>query len=881
MPQIQSFDPLLGSIAGVPDLSTLSDLPEDPNILENEDGSADILDLDDTSGLETVGFFENLAESVIDDQELDEIASDLLEKLENDGESRKKRIEQYEEGIRRTGLGEDAPGGAQFQGASKVVHPILAEACVDFSARAIKELFPHNGPVKAAVIGAYNKGSLDRAEVKVRGMNWQLTKGIPEYRDELEQLLTQTPMGGSQYQKFWVEDGCIRTEFVPVDNVLLPFAAGSFYRAQRVTHVQDITQQTFDDRVRSGLYRDIDDLGEPGDMPEETKAQKATDKVEGRTSGDAYNTDGLRRVFEVYTWLSLDNDGETDRSAPYIVTIDEYSEVVLSIYRNWEEGDAKCKKLDWMVEYKFIPWRGAYGIGLPHLIGGIAAALTGALRALLDSAHINNAATMLKLKGGRVTGQSTSVEVTQIQEIEAPAGVDDIKKIAMPMPFNPPSPVLFQLLGFLETAGKNVIATSEELMSQVGDRTPVGTTMALIEQGSSTYAAIHSRLHHSQAKALEIISRLNRTFPEVLEEINEATGDSLTPEDFSVTSDIEPVSDPNIFSESQRYAQFQAVMQMTQDPNVKWDKNALYQIGMKLLKFPFGKEVLPPIPEAHEADPVDENVFATKGLAIKAFMEQDHIAHLTSHLLFCTSPIYGANPLMSVPTVPLLLDHCKEHLAMFYSLHAKAAMGAMGEMSQMTGGDPDAVAHQGLALADQEIAKHLTPIMPMLQQAMQIATASAPKPPLDPSSQAAIQIGMAEIQRKTQMDQATLQADQAKMQGDMQYDQAKLQAEQQREDARLQIEQMKQQAETAIAQMKLEGEQRREEMAAHIELMKGENKNREHQITELMKNTQDNLANIIVEKLKLGQQASLMQEQPESNAVNTNDAQLAETLTSK
>ena len=258
--------------------------------------------------------------------------------------------------------------------------------------------------------------------------------------------------------------------------------------------------------------------------------------------------------------MRLEEDSETEgRRAPYILTIDEASGKVLALYRNWEYGDEKLTKLDWYVEFKFIPWRGAYAIGLPHLIGGLSAALTGTLRALLDSAHINNSQTMLKLKGGRINGQNDRIEPTQVLEIEGAPGVDDVRKIAMPMPFNPPSSTLYNLLGWLTTAAKGVVTTAEEKIGEANANTPVGTTQALIEQGAKVFSAIHARLHRSQAKNLAIISRLNHWY---LDEMDNESGTEIEVRDFAENNDIRPVSDPNIFSETQRLAQAQAVLQM-------------------------------------------------------------------------------------------------------------------------------------------------------------------------------------------------------------------------------------------------------------------------------------------------------------------------------
>ena len=420
---------------------------EQPEVEELPDGSA-IVRLDDLKGPEdNPDFYENLAEK-FDANDLSSVALKYLDLIEKDKDAREERDKQYEEGLRRTGLGHDAPGGAQFQGASKVVHPVMAEACVDFAARAIKELFPADGPVKTKILGEVSEEKVERAERKRDYMNWQLTEQIEEYRDEQEQMLTQLPLGGSQYLKLWYDENKRRpcAEFVPIDNIYLPFAAANFYTAERVTEVQDITQETFELRVNAGLYTDIMAY-KPSEMPDESKPEKANNKIEGRSS-KAENIDGIRRVFHIQTWMEWEDDEfSSGERAPYILMIDENDRSVVGLYRNWEDGDDTLAKLDWIIEFKFIPWRGAYAIGLPHLIGGLSAALTGALRALLDSAHINTAPTMLKLKGAKISGQSTTIEPTQVAEIEGAPGVDDVRKIAMPVPFNQPSPVLFQLLG--------------------------------------------------------------------------------------------------------------------------------------------------------------------------------------------------------------------------------------------------------------------------------------------------------------------------------------------------------------------------------------------------------------------------------------------------
>ena len=641
---------------------TLGDTPEE--YVENEDGSVDVPDLEPVdSTIEE--FYTNLAEG-IEESELHHIAAEYVELVEKDKEARKKRDEQYEEGIRRTGLGDDAPGGAQFDGASRVVHPVMAEACVDFASSAIKELFPPSGPVKTDYVGNVTKDEIERGDRKKEFMNWQLTKQMPEYYDELEQLLSQMPLGGAQYMKLRFDEALKRpvAEFIPIDEILLPYSATSFYTAQRMTHRQLITKHTYEQRVDCGFYRDIA-VSASGSTPEQTSSALATDKVEG-LSDTAYNEDGLRAVLEVYTWLDLDDDPiSKGEKAPYIVHIDEYSEKILALYRNWDDQDPTFDKLDWVVEFKFIPWRGAYGIGLPHLIGGLSAALTGSLRALLDSAHINNAPSMLKLKGARgQPGSNTQVNITEVTEIECPPNVTDIRAIAMPMPFNQPSPVLFQLLGWLTDAAKGVVSTSEEKIANAGNQMPVGTAMALIEQGSKVFSAIHGRLHRSQAKVLEILHRIDAKWMDTAEQQQKLGKILANREDFTGSLGVLPASDPSIFSETQRYAQLQALMQMSQDPSVPWNKAAIYKRLMDLMHVSQPDELLPIPPEPLTSDPLTECETALSGKPIQAEQSQDHMMHIQGHLSILASPLVMQNPLINPQGLQIIMGHIGEHIRM-------------------------------------------------------------------------------------------------------------------------------------------------------------------------------------------------------------------------
>ena len=757
-------------------------------VIEMEDGSVVVNFIPTKSPQEAPEFYSNLAEE-FDDSLLQSLSNEYLDLIDVDQESRKQRDKQYEEGLKRTGLGKDAPGGATFDGASKVVHPVMAEACVDFAASSSKELLPPEGVVKSNIKGNADRVKEETADRKVSFLNWQLSEQIPEYRDEMEQLLTQLPLGGSQFLKWRYDSEQARPtcEWVAIDNILLPYASTNFYTSPRVTEVQDITEDTFLQRVEQGIYIDIDTVySSDAPLNDQTSSQKANNKIEGKEE-PSKNIDGLRRVYEITCFMRLDDDPETEgRRAPYIMTIDETTSKVIALYRNWECNDEKFEKLEWYVEFKFIPWRGAYAIGLPQLIGGLSAALTGSLRALLDAAHINNSQTMLKLKGGRIGGQSDRIEPTQVIEIEGAPGVDDVRKIAMPMPFNPPSSVLFSLLGWLTDAAKGVVTTSEEKIGDANSNMPVGTTQALIEQGAKVFSSIHARLHRSQAKSLAIISRLNHWY---LQDMDNQSGTEVEVRDFAYNNDVRPVSDPNIFSETQRLAQNQALLQMaTSAPPGMFNIRAVYRRVLGQLKIPAIDEVLPNPLGAKESNPALENVSMTMGRAAAAYPDQDHIAHMKIHLEYAMNPAYGANPVIGPVFAPQALEHIKQHLTLHYLQSMRAyvaeAQGGRDTLELHQEKPLDQEAQQALAIAsqlvNQESQQTMAPFVQQIQglaqkvqqaqQAQQQQAAEA-----DPTASVILKTQMAETQRKQAESQARMQLENQKDQQEYQLKIAELQ----------------------------------------------------------------------------------------------------------
>lgn len=763
---------------------------DEMEVEDTEDGGAVVRMKNDRDVADKKAHFANIVEEV-DQGMLDDAVVELLDKIERDKDARSKRDKLYEEGLRRTGLGDDAPGGAQFSGANKVVHPMLVEACVDFSARFMKEIFPPSGPVKSKVLGTVDKEKLDKSRRKSEFMNWQTTQQMPEFRGELEQLSTQLPLGGGQYLKLMWSPQWRRptAEFIAIDDMYLPFAATNFYSAERKTHVQYLTKAEFNRRAKAGMYIDVD-LGSP-DQIDFSKASKANDKIEGRED-TSYNEDGLRTIFEIYTHLDFGDGME-----PYIISIDKSTRQALGLYRNWEPEDNRRKELDWIVEFPFVPWRGAYPIGLTHMIGGLSGAATGALRALLDSAHIQNIPTLLKLKGGP-GGQTINLQPTEVVEIEGGALVDDIRKLAMALPFNGPSPTLFQLLGFLVEAGKGVVQTSFEKLADQNPNAPVGTTLALIEQGMVVFSSIHSRLHNSMERVFGILHRINSAYLTEEDIEADAAGLDVRPEDFDGPMDIIPVSDPAIFSEAQRFAQVTAVQQRAAVLPQMYDARKVEEMFLRNLKLSPDDVLQPQIGE-DDVDPVSENVAATMGRPVYVLPKQDHIAHIQTHLAFLKSPLFGMNPAMVKTYLYPMAMHLRDHLLNFYLTQSHQAVERAEKEGLITDDANQQV--QVIMRVQQIIEQQLGSFAQELAKIDEMAQQFAPQPPQMPQdksmeiAQLNAQVQGQALQQRAQTDTQRLQVEQAKLVQKQQSDQQALADKQQARAEEMQREQMRQVAE--------------------------------------------------------------------------------------
>lgn len=737
---------------------------------------------DEAEANAVAAFYDNLVPQ-LDLNELDALALLVTEDIKRDVESRKDRDTQYTEAIKRTGLGKDSTGESAFEGASSVVHPMLAQASIDFAARTIKEIFPPNGPVKMFVPGKnISPERMKKADRKKEYMNWQFLKQMPEFRTELEKLLTQVPLGGSMYLRLTPDYSKRRRRpvplFVPIDKMSIPYAASNFYTAERQTYHESVTQLELDARIAEGMYVAPPEGIAPTSMtPEKTSPEKATDKVQGKDDTAAQNKDGTRIIYEV----SMETDfkkkpkGDPDGRLPYLISIDTITHKVLSVVRNWEEDDEFRDRMQWTVEFPCLPWRGPYSVGFGQFIGSLSGAATGALRALLDAALIQNSQTLMKIKGANFTGQQQRIAQTQIVELEGGASGSDIRSLLMPIPFPGPSGTLLELLGVLTDAGQGAIHIAMENIAEGRTDMPVGTTLALIEEGMRVMAAIHLRLYHSMDYVINILHRINRMYA-TEKEIKNDVGEVLAyRDDFEGPIDCIPVADPEVFSDVQRIAQAQIVADRAAIPGNEqiYDRRETEKLLLEKAKIQGIDRILIPVPKPIEMNQVNENVAMTLGRPVAAFPDQDHLSHIQTLLDFLTSPMFGQLPIIAPTFLRAALDHLKEHIVYWYvneyytlmkqSMNAddKKLDAVMKERDAETRAELDktlAVASKRVIAQAQTIFSKMN-IPQVVAQAQQLLQQYQPPPqmPVDPNQQA-------ETQRKAQADAQKAQADAAKIQ---------------------------------------------------------------------------------------------------------------------
>jgi hypothetical protein len=662
----------------VEEVGTTVDLENagDPNIEIIEDGSAII-------GEEDVpvasGFNANLAE-ILDEGYLGSLANELIEKVENDKSSREDWEQSYTKGLDLLGFKYEERT-RPFRGAASVHHPVLAQAVTQFQAMAYVELLPSDGPVRTQVVGAVNEQIQQAAERVKEYMNYEITHVMEDYNPEMDQLLFQLPLSGSAFKKVYYDENLQRaaSKFIPAEDVIVPYGASDLDSCDRIAQVVKMSMNDLRKKQVSGFYRDI--VLQPYDGDDVSNIQEKMDRIDG-TNPTNYRMDDMAELFEMHVDLDVEgfedinpkNGEPSGIKLPYVVTIDKGSNKVLSIYRNYNEGDLLKRKNHYFVHYKFLPGLGFYGFGLIHMIGGLTRTATSALRQLLDAGTLSNLPAGYKARGLRIRDDDQPLQPGEFRDVDAPNGV--IREALMPLPYKGPDAVLMQLLGFCVDAAKQFATVADMQLSEIGSsQTPVGTTMALMERGTKVMSAVHKRLHYAQKKEFELLAKIFKMALPPVYPFNVQGGPrQIKAVDFDDNIDILPVSDPNIFSMSQRVTLAQNQLQLAQSN-----------------------------PQMHN------------------LREQNHELHIKAHRTFMTSVLVKANPM----AVMNLVSHINQHVSLLATQTVDQAMIEEAEKLRQQYGDqvPPQVL-QGLQMQrataiDNEIVKITEQMVMEEQESMQ------------------------------------------------------------------------------------------------------------------------------------------------------------------
>ena len=767
------------------------------------------------------GFDANLAEE-IDARELSAKGAELVSFYENDEAARDEWKTRYKAGLKTLdpdgGLDEGEDERAT-RGLSIVVHPLIAEAATQFNAKAIAELYPSGGPIKSVIIGQPDEEIEEQGRRVREFMNYQITEEMPEYFPDLDQMLFHLPLVGQTFKKVWWDVNLDRqcSQFVKAEDFCVAPESKDLYTSPRYTHVIRMPKNEYNRYVQNGYYLQTSDAGSDDVDP----ADSVIGEIEGVDEYDDSNDDIITllemHVYDLFDGIDgeeMDEEDQDDNAValPYVITIDYDNQKIVSVRRNWREDDEMKKRRDWFVSYKFLPGLGFYGFGLYHMIGGLGKAATGSLRALLDSAAFSNMQGGFKLRG-RVTGGDVQVNPGEFVDLDST--VDDVNKAIMPLPFKEPSGSLFNLLGFMVEAGQRFASTADLNVGDVNPNAPVGSTVALIEQGSKAFSAIHKRLHYSQGQEFKMLAALNaENLPEEFTFSRAGAAETIYAADFDDRIDIVPVSDPNIFSTAQRIAQAQAVLQMAQAAPQLHDMYEAYKRMYAAIRIQNIDEILKKPEEAVQMDCIDENMSVMYGKPIRAFIEQDHEAHIAVHMQFLQDPSLAGNP--GAKTMqPILIAHIAEHIALLYRLRMQASV-AMPLPPLPDFKDPNFKFKDVDPEQDRLISQRAAEVVraaPQMKQIEAIRGVGQQGQGQGNPLEYAQQLAKLETEALTARTQAQIAADQAKAQSNIQIKQAEAKQD-------MQIEMAKAQADLQAKVTKLEAELQleREKNAAKLEM---------------------------------------------------------------
>ena len=684
----------------------------------------------------------NLAE-VLDSSSLNTLASELLDAFEQDKDSRKDWLDVFTKGLDLLGI-KTEEREEPFPGATGVNHPLLAEAVTQFQAQAYKELLPAGGPIKTRVMGNESPETMDQSQRVKEFMNYQITEVMKEYDPEMDSLLFYLPLAGSAFKKVYYDNllGRATSRLVKAEDLVVAYETTDLETSPRFTHVMSMTGNDLKKLQMNGTYRDIS-IGESGIDLEYNEAKEKIDELQGISPPIADYEE--YSVIELHVNLELPDIDDYGFAVPYVVTILEDRSEILSIRRNWEQGDELFNKKEYFVHYKFLPGLGFYGFGLIHMIGGLTKSATSVLRQLIDAGTLSNLPAGFKARGMRVQGEDEPLRPGEFRDVDVPGGT--IRDALMPLPYKEPSNVLAQLLGVIIESGRRFASIADMQVGDIGSQQlPVGTTVAMLERGTKVMSAIHKRLHFAQKKEFRLLASIfSKSLPPVYPYDVPGASREIKATDFDDRVDIIPVSDPNIFSMAQRVMLAQQELQMAQAAPQIHDLREAYKRMYEALEVKNIDAILPPAAQIPPRDPVSEQQAAMTGQPIKAFEFQNHDAYISAHSSFLQNPMMAQNQQAQLA----ISANIQEHQAMLYKQQIEQVLGQ--QLPELGAEIPPEVMNE-LAL----LAAQATQVVTGQAQAMAQAQANAQIDPI-------VQLKEQEIAQKAQSDALRSQVDLAKI----------------------------------------------------------------------------------------------------------------------
>jgi len=722
-------------------------------ILPTEDGGVEIdFEPQDQRGMNE-DFYANLAEEM-PDRELTRISSELLSEFDANRASRQEWEDAYKDGLELLGFTYEERT-QPFRGASGVTHPLLAEAATQFQAQAFNELLPPSGPVRTVVMGRETTEKQQQA-MRVRGfMNYYITNVMEEYTPDMDQMLFYLPLAGSTFKKTYYDEtlGRAVSKFVPAENLIVPYDTADLETCPNITQIVRMPLNDLRKRQIAGMYLDVEVLPAQKEI---TQLEGEFDKIDGQ---EPNQIDYDCTILECHVDLDLegyeelDDDGDpTGIKVPYIVTISEDNGQILSIRRNYREEDALKKKIAYFTHFKFLPGFGFYGLGLIHTIGGLSRTATAALRQLIDAGTLSNLPAGFKARGLRIRDDDDPLQPGEFRDVDAPGGA--IRDSLMPLPFKGPDQTLFNLLGFVVQAGQRFATITDLKVGDGNQQAAVGTTIAMMEQGSRVMSAVHKRLHYAMRQEFKILARvMSESLPQEYP-YSVAGGDqTIMASDFDDRVDVVPVSNPNAFSQSQRIMLAQTKLQLAAQAPEIHNMHEVFKDMYEALGVADVDRIMKSVPaeEAEPIDPAQENINALDMLPLKAFEGQNHQAHIMAHLVFGSGQMVAAMP----PVAMELQKHVMEHVQI--AAREQAAVAYLQQVQQTGQAASDEEMLETERLTAQFVAEGMQQVKEL---SAQLSGAGAPDP--------LVQLKEQELQIRAQSEQADQQIDQAKVQLDAQ-----------------------------------------------------------------------------------------------------------------